>query len=306
MLLSTHRGGWSTSLKLVFLFSVLTFAVNVSHEQKQASSCPWGCKCQTMTSEAMAAAGFDTTGAEDGGGANILLNCSGRNFTQPPIPIVDSTASKLLLTHNTITHVDLVFLKHYPSLRVLNLGSNGLRSLSKSIDAPIFSLTHMDLSGNHLHVLHDYVLSGFPSLKTLNLSGNDLHTVTANALSLPALETLDLSKNKLPIIGSHLFETSPRLNEIDLSRNGFSRLNDGTFGHLTHLNLLDLSHNSLMRVEDNVFVGMNISHLDLGYNNFRKVPSLPLRKLTAAKTLVLDGNPLNILGKAGVYHVLKK
>ena len=287
LLCGGRRGGWSTSLKLVFLFSVLTFAVNVSHEQKQASSCLWGCHCQTTS-----------TASGEADNSKLVLTCSKRNFTQPPIPIVDSTATKLLLDRNSITHVDLVFLKHYPSLRVLNLGWNGLRSLSKSIDTPIFGLTHLDLSGNHLHVIHNYVLTGFPSLKMLNMSGNDLHTVASNGFSLPALETLDLSKNKLPMIGTHLFETSPKLNEIDLSRNVFSRLNDGTFGHLTQLDLLDLSHNSLMRVEDNVFVGMNISHLDLGYNNFRKVPSLPLRKLTAAKTLVLDGNPLKVLGKS--------
>ena len=99
------------------------------------------------------------------------------------------------------------------------------------------------------------------------------------------------------IIGVHLFETSPKLSEVNLASNAISRLNDGTFGHLTSLSLLDLSHNSLMRIEDNVFVGMNISHLDLGYNNLRKMPSLPLRKLTAARTLILDGNPLHFLGK---------
>ena len=97
-----------------------------------------------------------------------------------------------------------------------------------------------------------------------------------------------------------MFETSPKLSEVNLASNTISRLNDGTFGHLTSLSLLDLSHNSLMRIEDNVFVGMNISHLDLGYNNLRKMPSLPLRKLTAARTLILDGNPLYFLGK--LYH----
>ena len=103
------------------------------------------------------------------------------------------------------------------------------------------------------------------------------------------------------IIGVHLFETSPKLSEVNLASNAISRLNDGTFGHLTSLSLLDLSHNSLMRIEDNVFVGMNISHLDLGYNNLRKMPSLPLRKLTAARTLILDGNPLHFLGKLYLY-----
>ena len=58
------------------------------------------------------------------------------------------------------------------------------------MDSPIFSLEHLDLSENHLHVIHPYVLSGFPSLKSLNLSNNGLHTVAATAISLPALEAL--------------------------------------------------------------------------------------------------------------------
>ena len=168
--------------------------------------------------------------------------------------------------------------------------------MSKSIDAPIFSLVHLDLSDNHLHVIHAYVLSGFPNLKSLNLSGNGLHTVAQSAFSLPALESLDLSRNGIPTVGVHLFETSPKLSEVNLASNSISRLNDGTFGHLISLSMLDLSHNSLMRIENNVFVGMNISHLDLSYNNLRKMPTLPLRKLTAARTLVLDGNPLHVLG----------
>ena len=65
----------------------------------------------------------------------------------------------------------------------------------------------------------------------------------------------DMSRNALPFIGVHLFETSPKLSEVNLASNSLSRLNDGTFGHLTSLSLLDLSYNSLMRIEDNVFVG---------------------------------------------------
>ena len=64
------------------------------------------------------------------------------------------------------------------------------------MDSPIFSLEHLDLSENHLHVIHPYVLSGFPSLKSLNLSNNGLHTVAVTAISLPALEAL--GKFKIP------------------------------------------------------------------------------------------------------------
>jgi len=62
---------------------------------------------------------------------------------------------------------------------------------------PFFSLLHLDLSENQLHVIHSYVFSGFPTLKTLNLSSNSLHTISSSAFNLPALETIDLSRNQL-------------------------------------------------------------------------------------------------------------
>ena len=56
-----------------------------------------------------------------------VIQCQSQNLTQPPIPIEDSKASDLLLGGNRIAQIDLVFLKHYPSLRVLQLSQNGLR-----------------------------------------------------------------------------------------------------------------------------------------------------------------------------------
>ena len=133
------------------------------------------------------------------------------------------------------------------------------------------------------------------------MSGNVIHTMAATAFALPALETIDLARNHLEEILPHFFDSSPKLSEIDLSHNRVSRINDGTFGLITDLGLLDLSHNSLMKIEDNVLVGMTIDHLDLGYNSLRRTPNAALRRLTSAKTIVLDGNLYTVL-EAGALH----
>ena len=96
---------------------------------------------------------------------------------------------------------------------------------------------------------------------------------------------------------------SPRLSEIDISHNGVSRLNEGTFGMLTRLSVLDLSHNSLLIIESNVLVGMNVTNLDFGYNSLRRPPTLPLRKLEFTKTLILDGNPFEVLGEGDISNI---
>jgi hypothetical protein len=127
--------------------------------------------------------------------------------------------------------------------------------------------------------------------------------MAATAFGLPSLQTLDLSRNQLEDILPHFFDSSPKLSEIVLSHNRLSRINDGTFGLITKLGLLDLSHNSLMKLEDNVLVGMSVAHLDLGYNSFRRTPNLPLRKLTSAKTIVLDGNLFSALESGAMHDV---
>ena len=85
-----------------------------------------------------------------------------------------------------------------PRLRVFVARNCSIHSLTKGTKeyAPLYELAHADLSVNHLHVIHPYVFSGFPSLKTLNLSHNVIHTMAATAFSLPALQTLDLSRNQ--------------------------------------------------------------------------------------------------------------
>lgn len=267
---------------LLIVVVVVALAVDVSHEMRRA--CPARCVC-----------------SEDGGDDKSVVNCNGLNLTDIPATAADSGCGSLLLERNAITLVDLAFLRHYPDLETLSFRDNNIRSLSKTTDEDyrpssfFLGLTHLDLSNNHLHVLHPYVLTGFPSLKTLNLSGNALHTVARGAMTLPALQTLDMSRNALEVVRPHFFDTSHAMAEIDLSRNRVSRLNDGVFGLIAELALLDLSHNQIIRLEDNVLIGMNVSHLDLGFNSLRRTPRLPLRKLTAAKTIVLDGNPISVL-----------
>ena len=241
---------------LFFSVVVLAVAVDVSHER-----CPSRCVCP----------------------GDRKVECSGLNLTA--VPFAGEATANLDLSDNQVTLLDLAFLRHYPNLQRLTLSRNNIRSLSKSATDyhQFFSLEHLDLSSNYLHVLHPYVLTGLPSVRSLNLSGNALHTVANSAFSLPSLEMLDLSGNMLEVIERDLFETSPKLNEINLSRNKISRLNDGTFGLITHLSILDLSRNSLIKIEDNVFVGMNITHLDLGFNALRRMPDMPLRKLTAVR-----------------------
>ena len=71
---------------------------------------------------------------------------------------------------------------------------------------------------------------------------------------------------------------------------------------LTHIKIIDFSHNAIMKIEDNALVGVNTSYLDLGFNSLRSIPTLSLRKLTAATTIVLDGNLFTVLETGSIYR----
>ncbi len=83
--------------------------------------------------------------------------------------VEDSQADALLLADNKISHLDFAFLKRYPNLKAVVVRRNGLKALSKSGDdyQPFFSLVHVDLSDNQLHVLHPYVFAGDNYINTL-------------------------------------------------------------------------------------------------------------------------------------------
>ena len=164
--------------------------------------CPPGCSCGPAGLASRLLANVTA-----GGGGGTLINCEGLNLTSlptlpPPSPIAEgaagSAAEVLLASGNRLTHLDLSVLSRLPRLRVFVARNCSIRSLTKGTKeyAPLYELAHADLSVNHLHVIHPYVFSGFPSLKTLNLSHNVIHTMAATAFSLPALQTLDLSRNQ--------------------------------------------------------------------------------------------------------------
>lgn len=96
-----------TKKMIIYVLFVLGHieAVEMIREKMSEVDCPRGCRCSSSN----------------------VLNCTGSNLTQPPLPIEDSTASDLLLASNRIPQIDFVFLKHFPSLRLLSLESNGLR-----------------------------------------------------------------------------------------------------------------------------------------------------------------------------------
>ena len=113
--------------------------------------------------------------------------------------------TKLDLSWNSCTQMDLNFFENMTNLRFLNLSRNFLgSSLNRDLNGKIFKnqqkLHVLDLSKNGLFQLQDNIFDGLRDLRILNMSENRLNTFQVDLTRIKNLTLLDLSKNQLESI----------------------------------------------------------------------------------------------------------
>lgn len=134
--------------------------------------------------------------------------------------------------------------------RIIEMASHSFSAL--------INLRFLDLSGNHLALIHPEALSipGSP-LQELNLS-RSLYNFTAlmdltMALrwgGLQGLLCLDLSGNHLTLLPPGMFSHLPNLQQLFLTNNSLVAVYTGTFSGMNHLEVLDLMHNAFRTFGD--------------------------------------------------------
>ena len=150
------------------------------------------------------------------------------------------------LSHNQMTVIwDRAFV-HLTALTSLKLDHNGLNdSVTAEAFLGLSHLSHLDLSHNLLHVLHN-AFSHLPRLTWLSLSSNRLHQLQAGAmLGLHTLTYLDLTFNHLQMTSQSLppgvFAPLSSLHDLHLHHNHDSFHGEypaDVFNHLVSLRYL--------------------------------------------------------------------
>ncbi len=180
---------------------------------------------------------------------------------------------------------NLNFLKHLPSLKVLNMSSNSIYTLttktmsSKSLQELQFqsnslgkmwrlkdrtydrlfedltNLTYLDISYNYIEKIPIRIYKNLPrSIQRLRLSHNRLMNVCWEMLrQFPHLRELILSNNNIDKISSNLSNDAPSLEFLDLRRNRIHQLSSGFLQGAVNLEKLDLSHNHLITINQSTF-----------------------------------------------------
>lgn len=158
--------------------------------------------------------------------------------------------------------------------------------------------TRLDLSHNSLTVLPvDWISQPFDRLATLVLSRNSVSLIEVKAFTVtPRLLHLDLSSNRLTVLNSSIFTGLKELKELLLFGNQIIHINPGAFSGLQSLQRLYLSGNRLVAFPLGLYWEpggpLNLTFLDLSYNNLSKVPVQKLLSLPQQGGIYLQENPL--------------
>ncbi|XP_074594043.1 uncharacterized protein LOC141849561 [Brevipalpus obovatus] len=214
------------------------------------------------------------------------VNYTGRELRV--IPKIPRDTRYLLLNHNHLK--DLIGESKYSRMR------GALTDLDH--------LLYLDISHNHLKILHPSAFHGLKRLETLLITNNELTYLHEHAFGdLDSLKVLNLSYNKLEFIALETFRSIPSLQNLNLDGNHITILDGGLFSPLRRLIRLSLAHNRLIMIKDNTFVGLDsLEEIYLHNNHLEKVPSLALQSLRRLRLLNIGANNFTSLQADNFMH----
>ncbi|KAJ8669910.1 hypothetical protein QAD02_001169 [Eretmocerus hayati] len=160
------------------------------------------------------------------------------------------SVTELDFSSNRVTRLPKRAFAKMPNLAYISLKNNGQKNIERDLFAPLDSLVELDLSHNNLADLPADLFKG-KGLQTLKISGNNLTSL--KSIRAAKLTTLDVSMNRLKLIGKDDLDGVPYLDQLYLSANSLKRIHSHAFSDLDQLTYLDLSNNKLGSLTEHHF-----------------------------------------------------
>lgn len=152
-----------------------------------------------------------------------------------------------------------------------------------------------------------------PEVQTIILRENRISNVHYTLSFYIELRTLDISVNKINVLGSHNFEYQNKLLNLNISYNEIAALSKDTFKGLKELKTLDLSYNRISVINKTAFRDtLNLELLILSFNNityfedpeiFSMLKSLRILKLDNNQILDVPNNVLSNLPHQSLHYL---
>ncbi|CAH9092693.1 unnamed protein product [Cuscuta europaea] len=196
------------------------------------------------------------------------------------------------LSYNNLTGD--MFSGRFDRLKEVSLAENQMSGgLSGPIFSPNCSLQFLDLSGNHFSGLLPKEISNCKDLRIINLSANNFSgPIPTEIGSLFSLEGLYLGSNRFSSRIPETLPALPNLHSLDLTENGFRGEIQEIFGRFTQIKLLLLhgNHYSGGIIKSGITKLVNLSQLDLSYNNFSGPLPVEISRMASLTFLALSYN----------------
>ncbi|RWS27011.1 chaoptin-like protein [Leptotrombidium deliense] len=241
-----------------------------------------------------------------------LLNLEGNELTTIPYESI-STLKSLQVLNLGSNYIE-EFITIFPNLlylKVLNLTNNRLSTIKSQTFASLTSLEELYLSYNKLRDLSAHSVHGLNNVQLLDLTNNFFEFVPIEALSyLLNLRKLLLGSNCIQNLDENMFNALnlPLLEYLDLSRNQLVTLNGAnTFAGIANLKHLNLAFNSLRKVDetDEKLFAMfsKLETLDFTDNHLIQFPNSLFFALQSVKKTLLDYNKIEAVTEDMLKHL---
>ncbi|XP_069188600.1 relaxin receptor 1 isoform X3 [Procambarus clarkii] len=228
-----------------------------------------------------------------------LLHCKAANLTSVPQDL-DTNVTGLLLGNNSIVLTPDSFTR-YPSLTLLHLENNGLRSIPRGVFKPLTNLAKLFLAKNHLGRSDGLrpsleELGALPSLHHLDLSYDSLTQFDLLLDLAPGLKALFLNFNRVTLRGREVSPNAHSLKDLFLEHNLVEELTKDSLRGFTGLEALYLRHNKIRVIHPGAFLELHsLLDLELHNNRIQSIHPETFEGLTALVNLGLKGNPLVVV-----------
>ncbi|VBB28104.1 unnamed protein product [Acanthocheilonema viteae] len=235
------------------------------------------------------------------------------------------TLMHLNLAHNQLQSIGKNMLYDFGQLKVLKINHNELIEIQSNAFAMCTWLTELDLSYNHLRILHkglftkqniydslvlrnnaiislDMDTFGANNVRKLDLAYNELKKIPQHALSSiqNSLTNLNLRGNRIRSITIDDFDGMENLEELILADNHIEIIEEAAFSKIQKLIKLDVSHNPITSWNPHALRDLSntIETLDLANTGLFSLPKIDnhgLRVLNISNNKIHEVNVAQLI-----------
>uniref|UniRef100_A0A9J7ZHT2 Ig-like domain-containing protein n=1 Tax=Cyprinus carpio carpio TaxID=630221 RepID=A0A9J7ZHT2_CYPCA len=180
--------------------------------------------------------------------------------------------SSLILANNRISRISAERLSSLVALETLDLSNNNIMEVRAGAFPPL-PLKNLLMNNNRISTLEHGCFSNLSSsLLVLKLNKNRLSSIPPKIFSLPHLQHLELSRNRVRRIEGLTFHGLHGLLSLKIQRNSITRLMDGAFWGLNNMEVLQLEYNNLTEVSKGWLYGLlTLQQLHLSHNAISRI-----------------------------------